>query len=969
MNIKCYIDRTLANGRGSQLIFVSVIIAVAFFSLWLLSTLLFGGDSFGWQDIIALFLDPGVFGGAGEHDWFRLIVTLVGVVLVAAMLISVFSNIFENISASYTKGEIRYKFKNQILIIGANENLLGLLEYIRNAEIDYSEKRFCLKHKLKKFEKRQIVVMTTRPIEVLRDEVEAFFNDSMFTNRILFYLDRRDNFENLKRAGVEHASSIYILGEGGEENHDMISLTCVKYVRDILKNKKGSENVECLAIINSQTTMRAYQKYLSLDNESYLYKIPYTENIININECRAELVLSRTFVDYVKKLDVSDAKDINVVILGMSSLGRALATTLSYACHFKNKRHTIITIVDEDIENKVHEFKSRYHTLFRYCPSEYSKDFKSESDTSCDLNWRFIDARVSTQAFIDEIEKMNHESHLFIYACHENYHKNLAIEVSLRNQVDDLRVFSDFGRYDDAFTIYSSSKDDGPFESFKGIFAGLTIAEQNNYIFNLRQQCAKKRFEDAHPGRTWKTLTFADKIRRVYETVVDDWWGKECNMVGCTNYILYLVYGQDKDRLLNFANMVSVTDDHTGLLDVRYAVIKCLNDDIEAGLCVFLRKLRSCHESVYFLSDYWASSDFMDAIMYCARSKGLSDESIDELFEITRYHDSDLEPNGILNNYCEYEVAENQIRERAADIICQLSFNGNSRAKMWKCVLNYLEFGAVAVKELQAVLTDKNLSLPKRFAQLLGLEEMIELYSETKDDRIMDWIICFFCDDLHSKSNFDAFERSVRVCEHKVQAILNLKNQGDLYLRMSGSEYIDNSLKGMWLLKAAGYYFVEKDDNNLKNVFAKLGVYFSRIDGKADVAEQYYKELRRMPTLFPFSDDRRYFYDCKDPKGIMVDEVLVQIRHLGLRQAAGKCSDIHGENKPEGFGEFDKKDYEKILSEWLRVYPNVPYFKALESPELNDSFEEFGILYETLGSCGTGTNPLLTPFRPQDDIG
>lgn len=846
MNIKRYIDRTLANGRGSQLIFVSVIIAVAFFSLWLLSTLLFGGDSFGWQDIIALFLDPGVFGGAGEHDWFRLIVTLVGVVLVAAMLISVFSNIFENISASYTKGEIRYKLKNQVLIIGANENLLGLLEYIRNAEADKPHKiKLCRRQKTKKFGKSQIIVMTTRPIEALRDEVEAFFNDSRFTNRIIFYFDRRDNLENLKRAGVVRSSYIYVLGEDGEENHDIISLTCVKYIRDILKSKKCSEDVECLAIMNSQTTMKAYQKYLSLDNEQNHYKISYTENIININECKAEFALSKTFVDDVKNFAVNDTKDINIVILGMSSLGRALATTLSYACHFKNKRHTTITIIDEGIENKVNEFKSRYHTLFRHNSAEYSKDPSIEPDTTCDLSWNFLDAPVSSAEVVKKIEKLQKESHLFVYVCHEDLRKNLAIEVALRNQLNDLKVFSDFGRYDDAFTIYlqPSEQDESHVDSFKGIYAGASIAEQYKYIFGSRQEDAQKRFEDAHPGITWESLTFTDKIRRVYESVVDDWWGRDCNLVECTNQILYLaVYGPNK--FFNCADLLK--GGYFGFLEAKKKLIKLLDNDIEADLSTFLNEVEVLIDES---SDYVevVSENLLNAILRFTERKDLSIDSVLCLVSIVERYPEYGQGEGLY--YCELA---NKTRDIASKIIDQMATR-DSQALMWSSILKARESDNSVddyILPLQQAYKDKSWVLKHTAYSLLYAEELLKQYDKIKDDRLLDLIIYKRSERFYVKNSFAEFDKEVELCEAYIKNVTHIENMGDLYVRISQTKDLDNGLKGMWLIKAAIFYFNCRDTMNLEGVLYRLGDYFGSIDGKQNISKDYFSWSERLSTIF-----------------------------------------------------------------------------------------------------------------------
>ena len=71
MKLQRKFDSLLSKGRGSQLIWLAALLLVLFFMFWGLSALFFKDGKFTWQDIAALILDPGSFGGAGSHDLFR----------------------------------------------------------------------------------------------------------------------------------------------------------------------------------------------------------------------------------------------------------------------------------------------------------------------------------------------------------------------------------------------------------------------------------------------------------------------------------------------------------------------------------------------------------------------------------------------------------------------------------------------------------------------------------------------------------------------------------------------------------------------------------------------------------------------------------------------------------------------------------------------------------------------------------
>lgn len=932
MNFRRHIDRSLASGRGRQLIIVIGIIALAFFVFWGISVLLFGSDSFGWQDIIALFLDPGVFGGAGNHDWFRLLVTIVGVILVAAMLISVFSNIFENISDSYTKGEIRYKFKDQILIIGANENLFGLLEYIRDAQVENPiKRRFWVKKPQKKFGKKQIIVMTLKPVETLRDEVEAYFNDSRFTNRIIFYFDRRDNLENLKRAGVIRSNYIFILGEDGEDNHDIMNLTCVKYVRDILKNRSDNNHVECLAVMNSQTTMKAYQKYLSLDNDTDNYKISYTENIININECLAEQALRRTLVNDIKGLGITDTKDINVVILGMSALGRALATTVSYTCHFRNKRHTHITIIDNDIKTKVNEFKSRYHALFEHCNSVYSDDITVEIEAGDNISWKFIDASSSSPEVTKHLAELNSKSHLYIYVCHEDIRKNVATEVSLRNLIDGLKVFSDFGKYDSAFEIYADANTSTSAESFRGILAGLKPYDLNEYIFCTRQEDARKDFDKSHKNK-WSYLTFSDKLRRVYENIVKIWWGNNCDYAKCLDNIFYLaVYGENGDNFRKCMKYIAISDSECeyfnpeACLKTQNALSRCLEDDIEADLADYLRyelKIISHNSSssIDTRDAFVLSKDFMDRILTYANNRNLTDETTEQLLEIvrqkfeTRVSEYRRYRRVYLDNTEDINLLAraNEIKDMAKQVLKIMHDNGNRYATL---CLSMLEFEKDKTSEkyinlFREALEDKDLALPLWCFSILGEEGLATIYTHIPDYRILDLYIKEISF-IGSFDDMESIERHARTVESKVRSILGDIKDGELFFRLASCKNLDYSLRGMWLIKAKEFFKSERDNANLAKILYSLGDYFAEI-GNGEISKLYFEEYNRVSSFKSPMDEVAY-YDQNE---------LVAAEEEYNQMVDNYTPETIDEQVPNLQSYLSEMNEAKI--EWDAAYPNIP---------------------------------------------
>ena len=144
---------------------------------------------------------------------------ILGAIIFASLLINVIGNIFENIIESYNKGESRYAFKDHILILGNNRllpSMLGRLLQEDTSGMDPEELAMT---------GRDIVIMTSSPVEPLKGSLEAFFGKSrlkQFRSRVTFYHDDRDNMANLEEACARDAWCIYLLGEENEPGHDYI---------------------------------------------------------------------------------------------------------------------------------------------------------------------------------------------------------------------------------------------------------------------------------------------------------------------------------------------------------------------------------------------------------------------------------------------------------------------------------------------------------------------------------------------------------------------------------------------------------------------------------------------------------------------------------------------------------------------------------------------------------------------------
>ena len=179
--MKRWLDRIISQGTGKQLYLLTLLCSILFSALFALAYAVYGDMS--WQETVALFMDAGCFGGdEGHHDLFRLLIALVGMFTLNALLVSVFSNIIDNISEKWTNGEVRYRHRNHILIIGAHRHLFNMLQ------------------DLSVIGERDIVILTDCDVEELRKEMRQLGLSADLLNRITLYRGRRINKRDLMDA-------------------------------------------------------------------------------------------------------------------------------------------------------------------------------------------------------------------------------------------------------------------------------------------------------------------------------------------------------------------------------------------------------------------------------------------------------------------------------------------------------------------------------------------------------------------------------------------------------------------------------------------------------------------------------------------------------------------------------------------------------------------------------------------------
>lgn len=407
-----------------------------------------------WYDVLFFLIDPGLPTNYLFAP-FALIIALVGMVIFSGMLISVISNILSLRVENYQHGETSYKVSHHVIILGFNRSVPSLIDKIH-----------------KSHPKSHILLMCERDSAEIRDWIHANIDDEIEKNLIVMCGDINAK-DDLERLSLDRdPQEIYILGEEGREDHDDISLECVKKISKVMREKSMEHRlpasadredrlkVPCHVQINSdnmfsllqQVDFCGYPKNRTIDNLDFQ---PF-----NFNEIWGLKVLSLTSFDGNGYLPLDGTgigkesdKSVHLILIGMTGLAKALAINAAHVLHFPNfkegdfKTYTRITFIDPQADELGERFRNRHSVLFDMArwkaDGKWHDPLADENSTSpyrylgpqnfMDIEWEFIKgdiAKPDIRTYLKESCSVSGRI-VTIALCGEDSDRNLAISMGL----------------------------------------------------------------------------------------------------------------------------------------------------------------------------------------------------------------------------------------------------------------------------------------------------------------------------------------------------------------------------------------------------------------------------------------------------------------------------------------------------------------------------------------------------------
>ena len=475
----------LSEGRGKQLFWLILIILIVLLIFWGIATFFFHDNSFSWQDLVALFIDPGSFGGEGKHDLFRLIASTLGIFLFSAFLVSAVSNIFENIGASYQQGLSRYRHKDHILVLGGGTWLVSMLAALLNDDSKSDQ---------------DIVVLTSQSVDDLRSRLFTLpFLDIKKTkelkNRLTIYYGSRDNETDLVTKNLaKNAEVIYIIGEDNEAGHDSISIRCCQKLKTIIT---GSDRpTRCFMVLQDADSIDVYKYVKDVQSSS---DTNLRVDVIDANAHIAEHVLRSN----PPVITETDNKYVHLVVAGSSPMARTMAISAAHLYHFPNfmsgHNRTVISFVDSGMKDQMDRFVASLPSLFQLSHYRYISfddkgeraitSFKPDSEYGDfqDIEWEFIDANIYSPNFRSLLKEWVKDARqlLSIALCNGEMQDNVFSAIHLPRAVYDevIPIYVHQCNYSDVLKQASAT---GLFGNL--IMFGMTGAILNDPLFITRSE-------------------------------------------------------------------------------------------------------------------------------------------------------------------------------------------------------------------------------------------------------------------------------------------------------------------------------------------------------------------------------------------------------------------------------------------------------------------------------------------------
>lgn len=332
--------------------------------------------------------------------WWKTIGILLGAVFFSGVTITFLVNWLRNRQEAYKNGTVRYYFENHLLFLGGSRIILPMIKTIAADDT---------------LNQQDIVVLTSDEVEKVRVDINRYLsNDEKNKLKITVLSGDHYDKETLKSIYTSKAKKIYIAGDylSGSE-HDSENMACWNAVKELCEGRK---NVPCHLYFSRSSSVHLFRRRTEtpthcLDTTiiNWLEMVAQRVLVHNGNENNYYPALDRNGID------PSSDRIVHLVLVGMTPVSFALATTAAHICHFPNSitpitfdniasKRTKITFIAPNMKKEMGFVTAHLSSLFKMSHYSYVKDDvydphipEDKYGNFLDVEWEFVDGNLTEE--------------------------------------------------------------------------------------------------------------------------------------------------------------------------------------------------------------------------------------------------------------------------------------------------------------------------------------------------------------------------------------------------------------------------------------------------------------------------------------------------------------------------------------------------------------------------------------------
>ena len=472
------IDRMLSNSRWKQLLILLILFAGAL----VLSYILYASTGEEqYERPFYLLIDSNALsnfypdGSLSVKNIVACIIYFIGVILFGGMLISIISNVISRRVDNYQNGLTYYLKSGHIVILGYDDIVPSIIVDV------------CGKDK-----NAYILLMSSVKTEIINEKLRrSAAND--YTDRVILNYGHRTNIADLKKAHIESAEIIYIVGNRDLPVHDAMNVECVQSLFSYLKDSNSKQLPDTIVcVFENFDTYTAFQT-----TDIFKGKIPNGVRFIPYNFytdwAKRILVDKEYYSNQIRYeypsldgngIQYDDDNYVHIIIVGTSTFGVSLAIEAAKILHFPNfdrdsSLKTRITFIDLKADQEINLFRTRFHHYFEIQSCTYwdmfvspenaytipPTIFKGNDADFLDIEFEFIKGDV----FSDEVRQ-------YLSSCVAIPEEKPCVILAMSNQRDNFAIGMNMPDI-----IYE-----------KGVPVFIRQDRSSTFVTNLRDACAGK---------------------------------------------------------------------------------------------------------------------------------------------------------------------------------------------------------------------------------------------------------------------------------------------------------------------------------------------------------------------------------------------------------------------------------------------------------------------------------------------